>query len=630
MAHKHGPKRKRDTMTENAVIQGRLTALYEKMKKLGAAACLIPTADHHLSEYVAPHFMEREFFSGFTGSAGTLVVLNTQESGAVEAGTGYEAYLWTDGRYFVQADLELKGTGITLMRERDKGVPTIRAFLQERLPEKGTLLFDGRVMSVEGGESLQKALAEKQIRFKTDVDPAEGIWTDRPAMPCEKAWVVSENLTGKPAADKLQDLRKTLRQEGAKAIVLSKLDDLMWLLNLRGGDIECNPVALSYAVVTLEDAHFFIQDAALTEAVRSNLTACGITLHDYQDFFSFLAAPESALGDTVMIDPDHASFEIARVLGARGAKVIHHQDPTTLWKAVKNDTELEHTRETYLRDSAVLTEFLYWLKKTVGKEDMTECSAAAKLDSMRAALPGFIELSFPTISAYGPNAAMMHYDPVPETCSSVEAKGMLLVDSGATYEGGTTDVTRTIVLGEISDEIRKYYTLSVMGMLRLADARFLKGCTGRNLDILARQPLWQEHIDYKCGTGHGIGYMLNVHEGPHAIRWMHRDGEVETALEPGMIVSDEPGVYIEGLCGIRIENILEVLPDVENGDGQFLKFGHLTYVPIDREAILPELMDGKDKVLFNRYHEMVYERIAPRIEDAQIRAWLREATAPIA
>lgn len=600
----------------NQMIMDRLKELRSKMAENGIDYYMMPTSDYHNSEYSADFFKVREFFSNFSGSNGTLVV------------SANWAGLWTDGRYFIQAEREIDGTGVTLYRMLDKGVPTIREYLSEQMQKGQCLGFDGLVNAADILVDFEETLKEKQITFRYDLDLAADIWKDRPALPCTKVYLLSDELCGRSFQEKLQEVRQQMKEAGAKTHFLSKLDDIMWLTNLRADDVECNPVALSYCLVTEDCFYLFLQKKALTPEVEAYAGKNGILLEDYHSVVDFLRTfhPDS----DILYDQKNISYTLYRLLQdaakRAGVSLIDQMNPTTLLKAVKNETELKNIREVYRRDSAVLTRFIYWLKQNVGKQEITEYSAATKLDHMRSEIPGFVELSFPTISAYGANAAMMHYEATKDKTATLKPEGMLLVDSGATYMGGTTDVTRTIVLGPISEEIKKHYTLSVMSMLRLANLIFLQGSNGVTLDLAAREPMWKNHMDYKCGTGHGIGYMLNVHEGPQRIAWRSAQGSVAAEIMDGMIVSDEPGVYKEGSHGIRIENILEVQKDLENSDGQFLKFGMLTYAPIDLEAIDPKYMQQEDIDHLNAYHQAVYDKVEPLIEEPEIKVWLKQAT----
>ena len=605
--------------TENKVIKNRLAQLRKAMKENRIDYYMIPTSDFHNSEYAADFFKTREYFCGFDGSNGTLVVSDK------------EAGLWTDGRYFIQAENQLAGTGVTLYKMGEEGVPTIEKYLSDNVKKGEALGFDGRVVPAEDGEVLESMFKLKNADLKIGKDLAEEVWTDRPALPCHDMYVLSDELCGKSFKQKLADVRAKMKEYGTSMHLLSKLDDIMWLTNLRGNDVECNPVALSYAMITNDMFILFVQKDEVTDEVRAYCDSNDIVLKDYAEYAEYVS--ELVLTGNILIDKRNTNYLTYRLIADKASEagyvIEDRENPTEIMKAIKNETELKNIREVYLRDSAKLTEFIYWVKENVGKIPMTEYSAAMKLDGMRAELPGFIELSFPTISAYNANAAMAHYEATEDNAAEVKAQGMLLVDSGGTYMGGTTDVTRTIVVGEISDEIKKHYTATVSGMLELANAIFKDGCTGRNVDIYARRALWDIGIDYNHGTGHGIGYMLNVHEGPHNIRWRSSEGANKAELKPGMIVSDEPGVYIEGSHGIRIENIVEVVNRSETEYGKFYGFDHLTYVPIDLEAIDKKYMKPDAVELLNKYHKAVYDRVSPLVEDEKIKNWLKEATREI-
>lgn len=596
---------------ENKEIIDRLNALREEMRKEGMDYYLIPTADFHNSEYVGDYFKVREYFSGFTGSNGTLLIW--------QDGAG----LWTDGRYFIQAERELAGTGIDLFRMAEEGVPDIPAFLETYMKEGQTLGFDGKVLTAKEGERLSKVLSSKNIVLAYEKDLAKSVWKERPALSCNPLRLLPISLTGMEVKEKLHSVREAVKKEKASALLFTKLDELMWLLNVRGDDIECNPVALSYGYLNEKGMHFFVQEEALDEESRAYFKTQGVAVLPYEKIDSFL---EKETGeDIVLLDINQCSYSLYHKVRSAAQSVVEGTNPAEDLKAVKNPVELENIEKVYLQDSVAVTRFIYWLKQNIGRKKLTELSAAAYLDELRSRIPGFLDLSFPTISAYGENAAMMHYEATPEHYKELKAEGMLLVDSGGQYLGGTTDVTRTIVLGHISEEVRRQYTATVSGMLRLGNARFLYGCSGRNLDILARAPLWDMGIDYKCGTGHGIGYILNVHEGPQSIRWRFVQGAKEAVLEEGMIVSDEPGVYMTGSHGIRIENVLAVKKDIKNESGQFMRFEHLTYVPIDLEAVDVKYMTDEDRLALNEYHSRVYDKLSPLLNKEE-REWLKEAT----
>ena len=591
------------------MIKTRLQALRGAMQAQNIDFYLMPTADFHNSEYVNDYFKVREFFSGFTGSNGTLVVW--------QEGAG----LWTDGRYFIQAERELSGSGIELFRMMQEGVPTIAEFLEKNMQEGQTLGFDGRCVSAQAGAEYEEKLVDKNIKFVYRIDLAEGLWEERPVFPCGQTFVIEDGKAGATISEKLTQVREQLKKDRAENLFLAKLDDIMWLYNIRGCDVECNPVALSYTYITMSESYLFIQKDALAAEVEKHLADNGVVVKDYNAVWSFLEALSE--GQKVSLDKRNASFQVCKVLEKQN--IVEAASPTELLKAKKNPTELKLMEEIYLKDSVAVTKFIYWVKNAIRKQTITELDAAAYMDNLRREIPEFIDLSFPTIAAYGPNAAMMHYEATEESHAVLEPKEMLLVDSGGQYMGGTTDVTRTIVLGEISDEIKKHYTLTAAGMLELTHARWIYGCTGRNLDILARKPLWDIGIDYQCGTGHGIGYILNVHEGPQNVRWRFAPGTKEAAIEEGMVISNEPGVYIAGSHGIRIENIVVARNDSKNEYGQFMHFETLTYAPIDLEAIDVSLLTPKQREYLNEYHKAVFEKVSPFLNEEE-KAWLSNAT----
>ncbi len=594
---------------ENQMIRGRLEALREAMRAEGVDYYMMPTADFHNSEYVNNYFKVREYFSGFSGSNGTLVVW--------QAGAG----LWTDGRYFIQAERELEGTGIELFRMQEEGVPTIREFLKKNMKEGQLLGFDGRVIPAASGKEYERELGGKGIRFAYEKDLAEGIWKDRPGFPAGTVTVLKEEIAGKSFEEKRREVMEKVEKEGASSLLLTKLDDLMWLFNIRGCDVECNPVAICYGYLTQKETVLFIQKKALNEEVQSYLSGKGILVEEYDDVIPYLRKlPE---GGKVLADQRHCSYCLFKVL-SESQTVVEKKNPTELLKAVKNPVELANMEKIFLKDSVAVTKFIYWLKKNIGKQEITEVSAADELERFRREIPEFLDLSFPTIAGYKANAAMMHYEATPENRAVLAPEGMLLVDSGGQYLGGTTDVTRTIVLGPVSDEIKLHYTAVAAGMLQLTNACWLYGCTGRNLDILARQPIWNMGLDYKCGTGHGVGYILNVHEGPQGLRWRYTEGG-EALLEAGMNVTNEPGIYVEGSHGIRIENVMVAENYVKNEYGQFMRFRTLTWVPIDMEAVDEKYLTETQRMYLYSYQRQVYERLSPYLDEEE-REWLRKET----
>jgi Xaa-Pro aminopeptidase len=570
-----------------------IAKLRKRMKKEGIFAYYIPTSDFHASEYVNDYFKVREFFSGFTGSAGDLLI------------TKDEALLWTDGRYFIQAERELEGSGIRLMKSGEENVPDMMTYIKSTFAKDAVLGFDGRTVSVSRAKRLKKSVPSHRIAYRKDL--SEGIF-ERPAFPKSGIEVLPDEISGESSIDRIAKLREELKKEGCDAVFLSRLDDIAYLFNIRAHDIRYTPVAMAYAYITLEKAFLFLTDEKAETGYPASLVKA------YDELASFLKS--DAVSGRVMIDNRYVSFLHYRLIKKR-AKTLDRPCPVELMKAVKNSVETEHIRDIYLKDSVQLTRFIRWITTTDTEE--TEMSAAARLLEFRKKIPEFREPSFETISAYGDNAAIIHYAPGKEHDRAIEKKGLYMVDSGGQYEGGTTDVTRTIVMGELTDEEKEAFTLAAAGMLKVMYARFMKGSTGVNLDILARERLWKKGIDYKHGTGHGVGYMLSVHEGPQAIRQKYT--EDQKPLQPGMLISDEPGVYKEGKYGVRCENILLVKEAEKTEDGTFYDFESLTLVPLDDNGIDRSLMTSDEIKMYERYQREVYDRLAVKL-DADERSWL--------
>jgi Xaa-Pro aminopeptidase len=587
------------------------------MKKRGITVYVVPTADFHESEYVGEHFKARKFITGFTGSAGTAVITLT------------EAGLWTDGRYFVQAEKQLAGSTVTLYRMAEEGVPTVDEFVEDRLTEGGCLGFDGRVINATWGEKLEEAAKKKGASVYAKEDLIDLIWTDRPALSREPIFVLEEKYAGKSATEKIADVRKKMEEVGADVHILTCLYDIAWLLNIRGGDIDSVPVVLSYLVLTKDRCMWFLQDETLAkspQSVRDYLAQIGVETKPYEAIYEYV--PTIAADQVVLMNRETVNYRICSSL-KDGVKVEDHSNPTELMRAIKNQIEIDNTREAHVKDGVAFTRFMYWLKTNVGKIPMTEISASDYLEQRRREQENFIELSFTTICAYGENAAMMHYSATPESDTTLRPEGFLLVDSGGHYFEGTTDITRTMALGPITDEMRAHFTAVCRSNLQLAHAKFLYGCNGQNLDILARGPIWDLGIDYRCGTGHGVGYILNVHEGPNGFRWRQVAERKDSGkLEPGMITTDEPGVYIEGQYGIRTENELVCCKAEKNEYGQFLAFENITYAPIDLDAIDPDAMTTREKAWLNDYHKMVFDTISPYLNDDET-TWLTQYTRAI-
>lgn len=593
----------------------RIEKLQQEMAAAGMDMYLVPTADFHQSEYVGAYFKVRAWLSGFTGSAGTLVV------------TRDHAYLWTDGRYFIQAGRELEDTGVTLMKMREEGVPTVDEFLEENLPQGGCLGCDGRTISVSQGKAYADMMEKKQGCFLCQDDLGGKIWNDRPMMSREQAFLVDVKYVGRSREEKLADVRSIMRENRADIHLLSSLDDIAWLLNIRGNDIECNPVILSYVILTEKDVFFYVQEEAVSPDIRAELEKSGITMLPYYQVYEDVK--KFADKDSVLLDEAVVNYALFENIPG-GVKTVSCINPSKPMKAMKNEVERENVRAAHIKDAKAMCRFIYWLKQNVGKEEITEYSAAQKSFQFRAQDPDFLDLSFGTICAYGPNAAMCHYAPTEDACANVEPKGFFLIDSGGQYWQGTTDITRTIAVGELTQEQKEHFTLVLKGNIRLATAKFMYGMGGAHLDCLARGPLWERGLDFNHGTGHGVGFLLNVHEGPQNINWnsaIRPGGYVP--LEEGVLISDEPGLYLEGRYGIRCENLLLCRKGEKNAYGQFMEFEVVTLVPFEREAILPELLGAEELAWLNAYHRHVYETIAPLLDSQEERKWLKEATAEI-
>lgn len=609
----------------------RLLSLRNQMKEAGVHCMVIPTSDYHNSEYVSDFFMARKYFSGFTGSAGTLVV------------TPDEAALFTDGRYFIQAAKELKDSGITLMKMGEPEVPTMTEYVDQKLQQGWTLCFDGRVLTSSKGSELEEIARKHGGQLRFDIDLCDAAWKNRPALIHHPVWVLSEEYAGESVEEKLTRVREEMKKEEAGLHVLTSLDDIAWLYNIRSNDVECCPVVLAYTMVTKDRALLFAEEgfaAGEDISARERMEKAGVEIYPYDRFYEMLssvaaqaAKEEQASG--IWIDESRVNFRVLKELqkicvkaqsAQAGPVLLNRENPTTLMKSIKNETELLHTRRAHIRDAVAVTRFMYWLKKNIGSIPMDEVSVAEQIDGLRAQQDGFIELSFPTISAYGTNGAIIHYGPQKETCAVLKPEGMLMVDSGGHYIDGTTDITRTFILGPVTPQMKKHYTLVLRAMLSLRATRFLHGCTGANLDIRAREVLWEHGLDYKHGTGHGVGNILNVHEGPQSFRWkLLPDAGKPAVFEEGMITSDEPGIYLENQYGIRIENEILCRKGEENEYGQFMYFEDLTFVPIDLDGVELSQMSELDKERLNEYHAAVFEKLEPYFEGEEL-TWLRHVT----
>lgn len=609
----------------------RLLSLRNQMKEAGVHCMVIPTSDYHNSEYVSDFFMARKYFSGFTGSAGTLVV------------TPDEAALFTDGRYFIQAAKELKDSGITLMKMGEPEVPTMTEYVDQKLQQGWTLCFDGRVLTSSKGSELEEIVRKHGGQLRFDLDLCDAAWENRPALIHHPVFVLSEEYAGESVEEKLTRVREEMKKEEAGIHVLTSLDDIAWLYNIRSNDVECCPVVLAYTMVTKDRALLFAEEgfaAGEDTSARERMEKAGVEIYPYDRFYEMLssvaaqaAKEEQASG--IWIDESRVNFRVLKELqkicvkaqsAQAGPVLLNRENPTTLMKSIKNETELLHTRRAHIKDAVAVTRFMYWLKKNIGSVPMDEVSVAEQIDGLRAQQDGFIELSFPTISAYGTNGAIIHYGPQKETCAVLKPEGMLMVDSGGHYIDGTTDITRTFILGPVTPQMKKHYTLVLRAMLSLRATRFLHGCTGANLDIRAREVFWEHGLDYKHGTGHGVGNILNVHEGPQSFRWkLLPDAGKPAVFEEGMITSDEPGIYLENQYGIRIENEILCRKGEENEYGQFMYFEDLTFVPIDLDGVELSQMSELDKERLNEYHAAVFEKLKPYFEGEEL-TWLRHVT----
>ena len=590
----------------------RITALRAIMKREGIDYYYIPTADFHESEYVVDYFKARKFITGFTGSAGVAVI--GQE----------EAWLWTDGRYFIQAAAQIEGSGFGLMKMGQEGVPTVMQYLGEKLQEGQCIGFDARVVNTNDAKEFAKIAAKKHGSLKTDNDLLDEVWTDRPALVHQPADVLKDEFNGEATASKLARVREQMEKEEAQYHIISTLDDIAWILNVRGNDIPHVPVVLSFLVIGKEDAMWFVEENALSDAVKEMAAECGITIRPYEDVYAYAATiPENS---TVLLDKRKVNYRITNAL-SETVHIVSKANPSQLMKSIKNEIELENTRKAHLLDGIAVTKFMYWLKKNVGKIPMDEVSVSDYLQSLREQMEGYRDISFDIIAGYNANAAMMHYKAEPDTAAKLEPQGMLLVDSGGHYDTGTTDITRTFVLGPISDIQKKHFTMVVKSNLNLANVKFLYGCNGISLDVICREPIWKENLDYQCGTGHGVGYLLNVHEGPNSFRWQYRPG-FDNPFEAGMITTDEPGIYLQDQYGIRTENELICVKGEKNQYGQFMGFENITYVPIDLDGIDKQYLNAEDVKQLNDYHKMVYEKISPYMTPEE-NEWLKEYTRAI-
>ncbi len=587
----------------------RITALREVLKLNGLKAFIVPSTDPHMSEYVAPHWETRQWISGFTGSAGTVVI------------TENEAGLWTDSRYFLQANEQLQGTGIDLYKEKLPETPTIAEFLQARLSKGDIVGIDGQVFSFATAKAMGQELGEKGIELKSVADPFENIWDNRPPIPQNLVFILPFQYTGEGCQEKVERIRQQMKKDNIDVTLITALDEIAWVLNLRGNDVHCNPVFVSFLLVSHQDVKLYIDECKLTPEVKSYLNDCEVKVYPYMEFYSDLE--QNTNTNKVLVDPAYLNYAIYQDLSPH-CELIEHKTYVALMKAIRNRIEIDNLYRAMIKDGVAMVKFLKWLDTEADIYHETEMSVDRQLHAFRAAQADYIGESFDTIAGYGAHGAIVHYEATPETDAALEPRGFLLLDSGAQYLDGTTDITRTIPLGHLTQEEKEDYTLILKGHIDLAMAIYPERTRGAQLDILARQPIWRHRMNYLHGTGHGVGSFLNVHEGPHSIRMEDNP----FTLQAGMVVTNEPGIYKAGSHGIRTENILLVVPAGEGMFGNYLQFETVTLCPIDKRPIIKELLSDEEVGWLNQYHQRVFDLLSPQL-DYDERYWLANATSPL-
>lgn len=590
------------------MINDRISKLRQILIEKSIDAYIIPSSDDHQSEYVGEYFKSRQWISGFTGSAGTVVV------------TPNSSELWADGRYHIQAANQIKGTEINLHKLGLQGVKNHVEWLHDTLKDGSKVSFNSKVISVSSFKDMKSKFKDKDIEIIPSEDFIEEIWTDRPKKPFSKVFILEDKYAGETRVSKIKRVREEMKKHGASSYIISCLDDIAWLLNIRAHDVSNYPVVISYFMIKEDMNILYIDRNKLNKDIEDELLRDGIIVKDYDEV---LGDVKTIKNQTVIIDPAKTNVWIYNSID-EGNNILEKRNLTTDMKAIKNKVELENYENCQVKDGVAMVKFIKWLKDNIGKEYMDELSVADKLENFRKEQDLFIEPSFTSISAYKDNAAMMHYAPTKENKTALEPMGMYLIDSGGQYFDGTTDITRTISLGNLSAEEKRDFTLVLKGHIGLSNAKFLYGTTGSNLDILARKPMWDNGIDYKCGTGHGVGFLLSVHEGPHSIRPVPNS----VKLEEGMLITNEPGIYKEGKHGIRTENILVVKEFMTTDNGKFLKFEPITYCPIDLDAIDAEILTDGEKTWLNEYHKLVYDKLSSKL-DEETREWLKNYTREI-
>ncbi len=590
-------------------VNEKLEKLRDLMDDNGLSAYIIPTSDPHNSEYVPERYKGRKWISGFTGSAGTVVV------------TKNESGLWTDGRYFIQAENELEGTEIELFKMGKEDVPSYKEWLGDNIKEGEKIGFNGKLFTIDTVRDMEDELKD-DVELVTDIDLIDKIWKDRPEVPKNDIFIHEVKYAGKSREEKIEDIREEMDDLGGDIFLITKLDEVAWTFNIRGDDVEYNPVAVAYGLISKEGSHLFIDDDKIDDFVEEKLEDDEIILHDYEEIDEFV---KGLNGDKkVILDHKNTNKWLFDSIPEDCKKIEENPSITQDLKAVKNDTEIEHYKKCQIRDGVAMVKFLHWLEENVGDSDITEITTENKVEQFRAQDDRFVGPSFDPIAAYKEHAAMMHYSADEESDYELEKEDFYLLDSGGQYFDGTTDITRTVTLGDITEKQKRDFTLVLKGHINLATAKFLKGSRGANIDVLARKPMWDNHIDYKCGTGHGVGFFLNVHEGPQNIS----NNVHDVKLKEGMIVTNEPGIYRKDEWGIRTENTLLVVKDDETEFGEFLKFETISLCPIDLDAVDASMLTEEEKEWLNKYHEEVYEKLSPHLDD-ELDEWLKKKTKKI-
>lgn len=590
-------------------ISERIEALRSQMRNLGMSAYVVPATDPHISEYIAPRWKSREWLSGFNGSAGTVIV------------TLSDAGLWTDSRYFLQAEQQLESTGIQLHKMGLPDTPDPTDWILSNLQSGDVVGLDGAVFTTNDVRRMSNVLSQKSISLETKYDLFETIWKDRPGLPKEEIFALPVEFSGISAAEKIADIQDILRVSSIDILLVTALDEVAWLYNIRGNDVECNPVSVAYAVIQQKEAILFIEAEKVSAEMRKILSDDGIILADYHKLAEYLWS--LSYDSTILLDGNKVNYSLFSQFGQR-CKCVERASPVSMLKCVKNETELSGIRQAMIKDGVALTRFFIWLENTAGNEVVTECDIAEKLYEYRDEQLLFVGESFSTIAGYAGHGAIVHYRAVPESASVIQKESFLLIDSGGQYFNGTTDITRTVALGETSAQMRKDYTLVLKGHIAIATSRFPEGTRGAQIDVLARKALWDEGLNYLHGTGHGVGHFLNVHEGPQSIRM----DENPTKLQPGMVISNEPGLYRTNEYGIRLENLVVVQELMSGVFGKFYGFETLTLFPFDLKSIDVSLLDSKEIEWLNRYHETVFDKLSESLYEVE-QEWLREKTRKI-